>query len=412
MEMLKVNFPRLQADIEALATIGRESDHGLYRMAFSDGDMAGRKWLLQQAEVAGLNAHVDGAANIHLHTRQQKDIASVVTGSHIDTVPGAGHLDGALGVLVGLECLRSIQAQGFATKRPLECIAFTDEEGRFGGMLGSQAMCGLLSPEYVLGAEDLNGMKLQSAMSAQGLNAMDILRAQRRADSMHAFVELHIEQGPVLDRQQKSIGLVDSIAGLFRWQVRLIGESNHAGTTPMDMRRDALQGLAETSGEISRILEEYGSPRSVATIGHVECYPGAANVVPGRVVFSLDVRDTDARVLKDLADAFRRAIAAIARRRELMFEFDVMSEIAPVKCDTGILNTIEHVSRALGVEHLRMHSGAAHDSQFMARLTRTAMIFVPSKAGKSHSAAEWTAWEDIEHGANVLLNTLYRLAME
>ncbi|MFN2308316.1 MAG: Zn-dependent hydrolase [Gammaproteobacteria bacterium] len=407
---LRVNFERLQGDIDTLASIGRQADHGLYRMAFSEADMAARRWLATRIEAAGLELYIDGAANLHARLGWDGKRPSVMTGSHLDTVPGAGHLDGALGVLVGLECLRCLKERGGELRYPLEAVAFTDEEGRFGGMLGSQALCGRLTPEHILSARDLQGVTLSEAMAAQGLNALDALRAQRRPESLHAFLELHIEQGPVLDRQGAKIGVVEGIVGLFKWNVRLIGVANHAGTTPMDMRRDAFGGLAELAGEIPRVLEEDGGTRSVATIGRVELFPGAANVVPGRAEFSLEVRDTDRVTLERLATAFRRALSAIARRRDLSFEFEVLSELEPIKCDPIVMNAIEASAQALGVSMLSLPSGAAHDTQMMAGLTRAGMIFVPSKEGRSHSPAEWTAWDDIEIGANVALNTLYRLA--
>ena len=208
------------------------------------------------------------------------------------------------------------------------------------------------------------------------------------------------------------IGAVDAISGLLRWNVRLIGEANHAGTTPMAMRKDPLQGFAEVSSALPRLLEENGGPRSTATIGYVNCFPGAANVVPGRVEFSLDMRDTNMQVLDELGNAFRRAISAIAQRRELMFEYDEVSRLDAVRCDSGLVDIVKDVSRNFGYHAMQMHSGAAHDSMMMAGITRTAMIFVPSMAGRSHSPAEWTPWEEIEKGANVLLNTLYRLASE
>lgn len=408
--MLRVNFPRLQADVEALAAIGRRADHGLYRMAFTDGDLQARAWLIERIHAAGLELYVDGAANIHARLDWDGVRPSVMTGSHLDTVPGAGHLDGALGVLVGLECLRTLKEAGVALSHPLEAVAFTDEEGRFGGMFGSQALCGRLTPEHIHTARDLDGIGIVEAMAARGLNAMDALRAQRRPESLHAFLELHIEQGPVLDRAGVKIGVVEGIVGLFKWNVRLLGAANHAGTTPMDLRRDAFQGLAEFAGEIPRILEEDGGTRSVATIGRVELIPGAANVVPGRAEFSLEARDTDPAVLERLGLAFRRALSAIARRRDLMFEFDVLSALEPVKCDPLVMHAITTAARALDASHMSLPSGAAHDTQMLAGLTRAGMIFVPSREGRSHSPAEWTAWEDIETGANVALNTLYALA--
>jgi N-carbamoyl-L-amino-acid hydrolase len=409
-ESLTVNFGRLQGDVEALANIGLSADHGIYRMAFSPGDRAAREWLRGRIDAGGLSFYEDGAANLHARLGFDGTTASVMTGSHIDTVPGAGHLDGALGVLCGLECLRVFREREIGLRRPLELVAFSDEEGRFGGMLGSQAMTGALTPESLLAARDLEGVSLAQAMREQGLSVMDALRAARDPRSIHAFVELHIEQGPVLDREGITIGVVEGITGLRRWEVRLLGTANHAGTTPMDLRLDAFQGLAEFGNAIDRVLAEYGSGRSVATVGRVELVPGAANVVPGEARFSLEMRDTDARVLDELADAFRRVLSAIARRRDLRFEFEVVSTIEPVACDGAVLAAIEQAAAGLGLSSQRMPSGAAHDTQQIARIAPAGMIFVPSKQGRSHSPAEWTAWSDIEAGANVLLNTLYRLA--
>lgn len=409
---LSINTKRLQEDIETLASIGRREDHGLYRMAFSDGDMEGRAWFKQQLEEAGLEVYEDGAANIHGRLNWDDETPAVVTGSHLDTVPSAGHLDGALGVLVGLECLRSLKEQNLPLRYPMEVISFTDEEGRFGGMVGSQAIAGQLTPESIHQAIDLDGISLSEAMQERGYDAMHALHARYRPEAIHAFVELHIEQGPILDQMGLSVGVVDAIAGLFKWEVSLIGTANHAGTTPMHMRNDAFQGLAEFSSEIQRILEENGSARSVATIGRVDIKPGAPNVVPGRVEFSLEARDTDEHTLEDLQHAFRKALSAIARRRNLMFEFKILSEIAPVKCDLGLVNDLEEVAKQLKHEPLIMASGAAHDTQMMARIARAAMVFVPSKGGRSHSSAEWTELVDIERGANVMLNALYKIAGE
>jgi len=409
---LEVDIGRLKQDIQSLSEIGRKQSHGIYRMAFSDGDMAGRAWLRQRIEEAGLQFHQDGAANLHARLQWQENTASVMTGSHIDTVPGAGHLDGALGVLCGLEALRVLQENDVHLQRPLELVAFSDEEGRFGGMFGSQALSGDISPEWILDAADLNGEGLVSAMSKQGLEAMDALEAARTPESLYAFVELHIEQGPVLDREGVNIGVVEGICGLRRWDVTLQGVANHAGTTPMDMRNDAFQGLAEFAGQIERILQEHGGPLSVATIGRAELLPGAANVVPGEARFSLEFRDLESSTLDELADAFRLTLSTLARRRQLMFEFREQSNILPVSCDDYVRDLISATAAHLGYSQTRLPSGAAHDTQKLARLTRTGMIFVPSKAGRSHSAAEWTAWSDIQAGANVLLNTLYQLAME
>ena len=407
---LRINAKRLHEDLDALAQIGRHEDYGIYRMSFSPGDKAGRDWLRQRISDSGLLLHQDGAANISARLNWDDKIPGVMAGSHIDTVPGAGHLDGALGVVCALEALRVLQEQDIALRRPLEAMAFTDEEGRFGGMFGSQAVAGLVTPEYLHNACDLDGVSLTAAMAEHGLDAREALHAQRPPGSIHAYVELHIEQGPVLDRKGVSIGIVDAITGLFKWEITLSGAANHAGTTPMNMRNDAFQGLAEFAGAIDRVLEEYGSPRSTATIGRVELLPGAANVIPGKVNFSLDVRDADQTTLDMLAEAFQRSLAAIARRRGLMFEFAVLSELEPVRCAAQVIQAVEQSVEASGLSATHLTSGAAHDAQVIAGIAPAGMIFVPSKEGRSHSAAEWTAWADIEAGANALLNTLRRLA--
>ena len=407
---LRVNSKRLQEDMDTLAEIGRHEDHGIYRMSFSPGDIEGRDWLVKRIGESDLTLHQDGAANISARLNWDGKTPGIMAGSHIDTVPGAGHLDGALGVVCALEALRVLQEENVPLRRPLEAVAFTDEEGRFGGMFGSQAMAGLVTPEYLHNACDLDGISLVDAMDKYGLDAREALHAQRAPGSIHAYVELHIEQGPVLDRKGISIGIVDAITGLFKWEITLSGGANHAGTTPMNMRTDAFQGLAEFAVAIDRVLEEYGSPRSTATIGRVELIPGAANVIPGQVIFSLDVRDADNATLDLLSEAFQRTLSAIARRRGLMFEFTVLSELVPARCDAQVIQAIEQSVEAASLSSAHLTSGAAHDAQVIAGIAPAGMIFVPSKEGRSHSAAEWTSWADIEAGANTLLNTLRRLA--
>jgi len=334
----------------------------------------------------------------------------VLVGSHIDTVPCAGALDGTLGVVVGLECLRCIQEAGLQLDRTLELIAFSDEEGRFGGMFGSQSVCGQINPDSLATMRDLDGIRLQDELQRHGFDPMAALDAARDPESIASYLELHIEQGPVLDRMHKSVGIVDEITGLFTWSVWLRGEANHAGTTPMDMRNDAFMGLADFAHEVPRILEENGSERSRATIGKAQILPGAANTVPGLVEFSLDVRDTSEAVLEELSTAFRKALSAIARRRSLMFEFEQKSYIRPVVCGAELVGELSRQATALGLEHQQMPSGAAHDAQIMGRMVPVGMIFVPSKGGQSHSPAEWTAWSDIEAGANLMLHSLIELS--
>lgn len=408
---MQVNLERIKSDVLDLARIGRNTeDRGIYRMAFTDADMQGKRWLQNRIKTAGLEMSMDGAANIAAHLCGKSDSRRILVGSHIDTVPCAGALDGTLGVVVGLECLRTIHESQTSLQRSLEMIAFSDEEGRFGGMFGSQSVCGQINPELLETMTDLNGVLLADEMRRHGLDPFGALDAARDPESIQAYLELHIEQGPVLDRLHKPIGVVDQITGLFTWSVWLRGEANHAGTTPMEMRNDAFMGLADFAHEIPRLLEENGSPRSRATIGKAQILPGAANTVPGLVEFSLDVRDTSEHILEEIATACRKALSAIARRRNLMFEFQQKSFIRPVECESSIVDLLVQQSERLGYDYHRMPSGAAHDAQIMGRMVPVGMIFVPSKGGQSHSPAEWTAWSDIEAGANLMLHSLLQLA--
>ncbi len=411
---LSINLERLKKDVLDLAEIGRnEDDRGIYRMAFTEADMKARRWLTDRMESCGLETRRDGAANLFGKLSPQsesgKKLPSALIGSHIDTVPCAGMLDGALGVLTGLECLRSLNESGRQLKRPLEMIAFSDEEGRFGGMFGSQAFCGQITPEK-LHSKDLDGIVLGDEMRRRGMDPLEALDARRDPKTVHSYLELHIEQGPVLDKSNCQVGIVDAITGLFSWGIRFNGESNHAGTTPMDQRKDAFMGLAEFAAEIPRILEENGSELSRATVGKAQILPGAVNTVPGIVEFSLDVRDTDTEVLEQLRAAMRRALSAIARRRGLMLDLQFHGNITPVACNADMVDTVERAAKRRGIPSIRMPSGAAHDAQIVSTIAPVAMIFVPSRGGVSHSPHEWTAWDDIEAGANVALDVLTDLA--
>lgn len=380
-------------------------------MAFTDEDMEGKRWLLHRIEENGLRGASDGAANISGILPGKIDSPRLFVGSHIDTVPCAGMLDGTLGVVIGLECLRVLKDARVEPERTVELIAFSDEEGRFGGTFGSEAFTGMLTPEKLENASDLGGVLLRDAMLEQGLDPMKALEARRRPEEIEAYLELHIEQGPVLDEEHLQVGIVDSITGLRSWSLRFSGEANHAGTTPMDYRKDAFMGLADFAHEVPRILDENGGESSRATIGKAEILPGAPNSVPGAVEFSLDFRDPSTDVLDDLSHAFQKVLAAIARRRGLMFEFGVQGELKPVAADPRLTEILDQSAQRLDLRARHILSGAAHDAQVVGRIAPMAMIFVPSKGGLSHSPAEWTAWEDIEAGANLMLGAIGELAV-
>lgn len=400
----RIDLQRLQEHLRELALIGRnDDDGGLYRMAFTKADLAGKRWLEERMKRIGLETRMDGAGNvIGRWEGSDPDLPVVVAGSHIDTVPCAGTLDGALGVLSGLEAVAALRDDGFVPRRGIELIAFSDEEGRFGGMFGSQAFTGRVTPETLDTAADLDGVMLRDAMLTCGLDPWKALEARRDPATVAAYLELHIEQGPVLDRAGEAVGVVDAVTGLFKWAVTMRGEANHAGTTPMELRRDAFMGVADFAHEIPRILMEVGGEHSRATIGKVDLAPGSPNTVPGTATFSLDARDPSAERLEELGLAFRRTLSAIARRRDLMFEFQEESRIPPVPCDGRLTGLLSRGAGELGLRHRRMLSGAAHDAQMVATIAPVAMIFVASRDGRSHSPAEWSSWDDIHSGARLL----------
>lgn len=409
-DKLSVTLSRIEKDLRKLATFGfNEKDQGIYRQGFSDADMAARRWLLDELRSLGLEAQMDGAGNVSGRLGSAKTPA-VLIGSHIDSVPCGGMLDGALGVIVGLECLRTIQENQRELSHPIELIATSEEEGRFGGMFGAQALTGQLTPDWLEQARDADGIYLKDAMVGQGLDCYKALHASRPPESIKTYLELHIEQGPVLEAAHRPIGIVEGISGVFKWMVRLIGKADHAGTSPMHLRSDAFMGLADFAHEIPRIIEEEGTDRSRLTVGKVELKPGYAHTIPGEADFTLVGRDMDVKVMEALASTCRKALSAIARKHRLKFEYEEKSWLEPKHCHPKIMGLFETQAKTLGYEYLSLPSGAGHDAQFFADITPTGMIFVPSLHGVSHAPDEWTDWKDIEKGGNLLLHTALSLA--
>jgi len=356
-----------------------------------------------------LTTHMDGAGNVCGRLGDDNKPA-IVIGSHLDSVPSGGIFDGTLGVIAGLECIRVIKEQQIPIKHPIEVIATSEEEGRFGGMLGTQALTGSLTLDWLEHAKDPNGLTLKEAMAKYGLDYHQALHARRDPGSIKAFIELHIEQGPVLEASGNTIGIVEGISGVFKWLIKLIGKADHAGTSPMNMRSDAFMGLADFAHEIQRIIDEDGTEKSRLTIGRVELKPGYAHTIPGEADFTLVGRDMSEEVMRELASNCRKALSAIARRHRLMFEYEQMSWLEPKTCSPKIIKLLKKHTQELGYSYQLMPSGAGHDAQFFTDITPTGMIFIPSVGGVSHAPDEWSHWSDIEKGGNLLLNSVLELA--
>lgn len=408
--MPKVNIDRIEREIAAISRFGfNEEDRGVYRQGFSEADMAVRQWMRDRFEELGMHHRLDGAGNV-IGRYGPNAVPCVMIASHLDSVPAGGIFDGVLGVVAGLECVRVLKENGIEPAYPIEVVGTSEEEGRFGGMLGAQAMTGHVTLDWIDRATDERGYALKDAMLAAGLDPHDALHAYRRPEEIRAFLELHVEQGPVLDMEKTTIGIVEGISGVFKWNCRLVGKADHAGTAPMDMRADALMGMVDFAHEISRIIDEEGTDKSRITIGHVECKPGFPHTVPGEVDFTIVGRDLDEEVMRGLSNACRRVLSAIARRHKLKFEYEEMSWLKPAYCNPELMGLIERKARELDYSYKIMPSGAGHDVQFFCNHTRAAMFFVPSVKGISHAPDEWTHWSDVERGCQLLLECVMALS--
>lgn len=412
---MQVNLERLKSTLFALAEFGyNHEDKGIYRQGFSNEDFAARKWLMECAQSEGFVSRMDGAGNVIIEMTSP-DIAAkpaVIIGSHLDSVPAGGMFDGTLGVIAGFECIRILKEHNVQLDRPIWVIGTSEEEGRFGGMIGAQALTGKLTPHQLLTSHDADGCMLSDAMRAQGLDPMDALNARLEPEQINSFFELHIEQGPVLDQKGIQIGVVEGISGVFKWMVELIGKADHAGTAPMEMRSDAFMGLADFAYQLDRIIAEDGTDTTRITVGKAELKPGFAHTIAGEVDFTIVARDMDETVMENLEIACRKALSAIARKHHLMFEYEQVSWLSPMKCTPEMVEFISQQAEALSLNYQIMPSGAGHDSQFFSEVCPTGLIFIPSLNGVSHAPDEWSHWHDVEAGSNLLLQCVQKRAIK
>ncbi len=409
MSSLAINIDRLWNDIDTLATFSAGGE-GVNRLTFSAEDRAARAYLRAQMMSAGLEVvEIPPGVMLGRLTPPSSAGPAVMSGSHIDAVPAAGRFDGIVGVVGALEVGRVLAEQRVALKHPYEVIIYPEEEGtRFGAVLtGSKAWVGELSPQQLAAMVDRDGTDYVAAMEAYGLNAADLTRQRFKAAQAKAILELHIEQSVVLEACGVQIGVVTSITGIRGFEVTLTGVANHAGATPMGQRCDALAGAAEIILALERLAPTLGS-HTVCTVGQIACSPGARNVIPGEVRFSIDFRDIEGLDAK--WERVEPRLRAIASARHLAMEIRPLSSSEPVALAPTIQDVLEQICRRRGLSCMRMPSGAVHDAQVMARLVDTGMIFIPSRGGRSHCPEEYTEPAQVEQGANVLLDAVLALA--
>jgi hydantoinase/carbamoylase family amidase len=393
--MMKVNKKRLRENVLKIGEIGKGENGGISRIAFSKEFDEASKILAFLMEEAGLIVLRDKIGNVFgKRSGTDNSLPTIMIGSHLDTVKNGGLFDGNLGIAAALECINILNENSKVTRHPIEIVAFNAEEGsELGGTLGSRSLCGLI---------DLEENRLSERLATYKLTIEDLKDTKRDIKDIKAFLELHIEQGGKLEKNRNSIGIVEGIVGITRYKFTVKGETNHAGTTPMSLRRDALTGAAKLILEIDYIARLAGDP-FVATIGKMELFPGSVNVIPGRVEFVLEMRD----LCQDKVDKVFEEIQTVAASIEgVDVEYEIIIKKPPVNLDCKIINIIENVCRANYIRYQRMSSGAGHDAAAMAEKVQSAMIFVPSKDGKSHCPEEWTYWDDIETGTQTLLDTI------
>jgi N-carbamoyl-L-amino-acid hydrolase len=400
----KINAQRVLGQLGRLAAFGKDGAGGVTRVAYGEANRQGRVYVMGLMREAGLDVHVDLAGNIVGRTRfGDPGRAPLCLGSHIDSVPQGGRFDGALGSLGAIEVARFLTDNGIATKHPLEVIVFQNEEG---GKTGSRALATELR-DRDLDRLTNSGKTIREGTRFLGGDPDRLDRARRQPGDIAAFVELHIEQGGLLEKEAIDIGIVEGIVGIKRWYVEVEGFANHAGTTPMNDRRDALLGAAGFVQAVNRVVRE-APGRSVGTVGQIEAFPGAPNVVPGRVRMSLEIRDLEMAKIERLFEEIRAEATEIASASGTRITFDefYVSEAAPTA--ERLRHCVEDSVAELGLSGLRMPSGAGHDAQSMAKVGPVGMIFIPSVGGISHSPRELSRDADVVAGVNVLLHTILK----
>lgn len=405
--LAQIDGPRLLASLQALGQVGALPGGGVNRLALTDADAQGRDWTVERMRGLGLEVEVDAIGNIFGRMAGAEDVASVMMGSHIDTVRTGGLYDGNYGVLAALEVVATLFDAGIQTRRPLTVAVFTNEEGaRFQpDMMGSLVYAGGMPLPEALATRDAEGLTVQAELQRIGYQG----KACVGTPVVDSFVELHIEQGPVLEQAGLQIGVVEGVQGISWTEFTVEGQSNHAGTTPMAMRHDATLVAAQVTVHVRELSARMGA-RQLATVGAVRLSPNLVNVISHKAVFTVDLRNTDSAALAQ-AEAEVQAFALRAAQAEgVRLHSRSLARFEPVAFAPGVIDLVEQQAAAMGYTHMRMPSGAGHDAQMLARVCPSAMIFVPSAGGLSHNVREHTEPVDLLRGAQLLLQVVVALA--
>ncbi|WP_418320214.1 Zn-dependent hydrolase [Piscinibacter sakaiensis] len=408
-QALRIDQARLIERLDQLAQIGPIDGGGSCRLALTDDDRRGRDLVVSWMRELGMAVHIDAIGNVFGVRAGTRELPPVMTGSHIDTVRTGGRYDGNLGVIGGLEVVQTLNDAGIETERPIVVAFFTDEEGaRFApDMLGSLVYVGGMALDEALDVRGIDGARLGDELERIGYAGSAPMTTLKPA----AFVELHIEQGPVLDAEGLTIGAVEDLQGISWQELTITGQSNHAGTTPMRLRHDAAYAAAAVANFVRQLTREMGGSQ-VATVGKIDLHPNLINVIAARARLTVDLRNTDETLLQQAEQRLGDFLQQLAKDEGVTIESRQLARFEPVIFDAGVVQRIEAVTSRLGYSQRRITSGAGHDAQMLARICPTAMIFVPSIKGISHNPAEHTEPADLAAGGNVLLHTLLELASQ
>ena len=409
---LEIDQQRLNSEIDTLAAISDAEPPAVTRIAFTRTDLKARAWIISRCQEAGLTVGQDAIGNIFARWIGADPAAPAVgTGSHIDAIPNAGKYDGVVGVLGGLEAIRALQRNGFRPRNSIELLVFaTEEPTRFGiGCLGSRLLSGTLSAEAAAKVKDRNGESVDEVRRKAGFNG-NLQEVKLPKGYYKAFVELHIEQGPLLERAQISLGIVKSIAAPASLRISIEGAGGHAGGVLMPDRRDALCAAAELILAVENAARTSGAVDTVATVGVCDVFPGAVNSIPSRVGMTLDIRDTDVGRRDSVMQTIERAAQNISAKRQVSIQSEVLNADAPADCAPEVRAALSDSCREHGFRFLEIVSRAYHDSLFLSRIAPTGMLFIPCRNGYSHRPDEYAAPEDIARGALVLAESLAKLS--
>ncbi|MGP7816953.1 Zn-dependent hydrolase [Niallia sp. 01092] len=409
---LCINTARLKNNIEELGQFGKNDKGGLDRTTFTPSELEARDWLKKQLHALKLAVRVDQAANIWAkRVGEDEALPSIAFGSHIDTVPNGGKYDGALGVLIALEIMKVLEENQISTRHPLELVSFSAEEPNPFGLstFGSRAISGKLKQENITHVTDSEGTKLTDALRSAGGDPENFNKSLRKSTELSAFLEVHIEQGKRLLTRSIPVGIVTAITGIYREEISVYGEANHAGTTIMEDRKDALPAASEIILALESIGRNHPSTEVVGTIGKIEVIPNAPNIIPEKVNMVLEIRGKLSSEIYEVVEELNAHFKRIQESRPVQIERNIILDQSPAPMDETVIKTLQKCAESLNYPSYLLGSMAGHDATHMASLTKSGMLFVPSLEGKSHCPEEESRMEDIEKVANVLLQTILLL---